>query len=243
MSWRCPTCRGRKAVVAFDDDRPPTAHCVECAWHQAIHWDPYDGRPERCIAPKVLPGTSTNHGRCTRDAVLNGMCWQHANKADGWDIIYARLRNSGLTEAPEAYREIFIRACQDAQILACDTARPHEVDELINRVTAIRSRQDAKRRPSIIYFVRREGLIKIGTTTQLAKRVKAISRGSCMPNGMTIGPVEVLATMPGDRNIEEHLHRRFAEVRFQGEWFHETPELLALVARLQRRAAQQENAA
>jgi hypothetical protein len=38
--------------------------------------------------------------------------------------------------------------------------------------------------------------------------------------------------MPGDRSVEQHLHRRFAEYREYGEWFRRTPELEAIISSL-----------
>lgn len=69
-----------------------------------------------------------------------------------------------------------------------------------------------------IYVLRSDNLIKIGFSDDLRKRVGAII--STVPV-----PVEFVGHMPGDREVEAHLHERFASTRFSGEWFVETPEM------------------
>lgn len=88
----------------------------------------------------------------------------------------------------------------------------------------------AKRKTSLVYFVERETFIKIGVTTNLRSRLQSLSRGGNMPDGMTVGPVRLLATLPGDAANEAHFHRRFREFRIPTtEWFYPAPELLAFI--------------
>lgn len=83
---------------------------------------------------------------------------------------------------------------------------------------------------SVVYFMEREGFIKIGWTRFLDERVSAVSRGAAMPEGMTVGPVHLLGSMVGDRADEKRLHERFAEWRLDGtEWFYPAPELLEFI--------------
>lgn len=85
---------------------------------------------------------------------------------------------------------------------------------------------------SVVYFVERDGFVKIGTTIRLAERLKALSRGDCAIDGLTPGPVELLATMSGDVSAESELHERFAHLRIGGEWFLPDDELRAFIAEL-----------
>lgn len=86
---------------------------------------------------------------------------------------------------------------------------------------------------SVVYFVERDGFIKIGFTKRLDQRLKQLGSGSQMPDGMTIGPVELLGSMPGGRRIERMLHALFQEHRLdQSEWFYPAPELLDFIAGL-----------
>lgn len=84
---------------------------------------------------------------------------------------------------------------------------------------------------SVVYFVERQGFVKIGTTTNLDKRLRDIGKGSCMPQGMTVGPVRLVATMPGDQRHEKFLHNLFSDLQLEGEWFLPDTRLCGLIAR------------
>lgn len=73
-----------------------------------------------------------------------------------------------------------------------------------------------------IYFVQHNDLVKIGFSSNLPQRIAAIM--TSVPGGVTF-----LGHMPGDRDLEAHLHGRFADSRFSGEWFAITPDLLTLI--------------
>lgn len=76
---------------------------------------------------------------------------------------------------------------------------------------------------SFVYFIEApDGLIKIGWTSDLARRVNNLAVGSS-------GPIKVLATTPGGRTLEAHLHERFSDDRVQGEWFKPSDDLRGLV--------------
>lgn len=71
----------------------------------------------------------------------------------------------------------------------------------------------------VVYFARRERLIKIGWTSQLAHRMMSLA-------------TKPLATEPGDIVREQQLHRRFEHLRAAGpgrEWFHPGPDLIAYI--------------
>lgn len=86
------------------------------------------------------------------------------------------------------------------------------------------------RKPSIadperclVYFIAGAGLIKIGCTTNLTSRFRAIRNSSPVP-------VELLGTMRGGSLAEAFAHDRWAGQRRHGEWFEDTPELRAYIA-------------
>lgn len=65
----------------------------------------------------------------------------------------------------------------------------------------------------IIYFLAGDdGFIKIGFTTNLRKRLRSLRTGS--PKQLRIR-----LTIPGTRDDERELHRRFAAHQERGEWF------------------------
>ncbi|MBP5918696.1 GIY-YIG nuclease family protein [Streptomyces sp. LBUM 1486] len=69
----------------------------------------------------------------------------------------------------------------------------------------------------LIYFARRDALIKIGWTSQIHKRMRALQG-------------QVLATEPGDIVRERQLHRRFTHLLARGrEWFHPEPDLISYI--------------
>lgn len=67
---------------------------------------------------------------------------------------------------------------------------------------------------SIIYYIRRGNLIKIGTTTEPATRFRALM------------PDEILAFEPGSVAGEYLRHRQFGHLRCRGEYFRSAPEIL-----------------
>jgi len=80
-------------------------------------------------------------------------------------------------------------------------------------------REEHVRRASLVYFVERDGFVKIGFAFNVPNRIREINRGSSSIPGMTVSPVRLLATMPGGKRNERWLHDRFAHVRVDGEWF------------------------
>lgn len=71
-----------------------------------------------------------------------------------------------------------------------------------------------------IYFIRHAGLVKIGYSSDLRKRIAAIISGIPSPDVTFIGH------MPGDREVEAHLHSVFEKHRFSGEWFFFAPPIV-----------------
>lgn len=78
-----------------------------------------------------------------------------------------------------------------------------------------------KPRPCVVYFVQGETipLIKIGIAKNFGLRFSSLQTGS--PDTLRI-----LAVIPGSREKEIELHKRFSRLRVRGEWFRPEPELL-----------------
>lgn len=80
----------------------------------------------------------------------------------------------------------------------------------IKQLDAIKERDrktEKDRKVSVVYYMRIGDRVKIGTTTNLHKRMASI------------GPEELLATEPGWYDLEEQRHLQFAHYRTSGEWF------------------------
>ena len=77
---------------------------------------------------------------------------------------------------------------------------------------------------SCVYFVqaKKMGLIKIGYSTNVQKRLGALSTGC--PDAL-----ELLCVVKGDQKLESKVHQKFAEDRVKGEWFNPSPGLLAFI--------------
>ncbi|WP_121189878.1 GIY-YIG nuclease family protein [Microbacterium sp. AG790] len=75
-------------------------------------------------------------------------------------------------------------------------------------------------RVDVVYYLRWDDRIKIGTSREPRQRLAAIWHH------------ELLAFEPGDRAVEHARHVQFAHLREGGEWFRAAPELRAHAAAL-----------
>lgn len=84
-----------------------------------------------------------------------------------------------------------------------------------------------------IYFLYLDGLIKIGTSTNVEQRVAAIknpaSRTAAPFERHRLGYAQLVGTVLGGRRAEAHLHRRFATYRAAGEWFYLAKDLATFI--------------
>lgn len=71
---------------------------------------------------------------------------------------------------------------------------------------------------SKVYFIQFRDRVKIGTSTNIRRRV------SELPYDRLIG------TIPGGPKVEATWHRRFAHLRSAGEWFRMGPDLMEAIA-------------
>ena len=77
-------------------------------------------------------------------------------------------------------------------------------------------RQEALAAQSVVYYITRGDLIKIGTTTNMAERMASLL------------PDAILATEPGGTRLEKQRHRQFKHLRAElgREYFTKHPDLL-----------------
>ena len=173
---------------------------------QAFEWEP--ATPPKAHGTCEWPVT-TGWGRVRRCDRLGGtdpalgliLCWQHERLVEDNLARYLSLR-------PQLVQALYWEAFVERQL-----------GELPDPGAAL------------VYFLARDGLVKIGTSMSLPGRARDIGKGSSMICGMTVGPVRILATMPGDRRHEDFLHRRFAHLRVDGEWFLPGDDLCQFMAR------------
>ena len=93
-----------------------------------------------------------------------------------------------------------------------------QTQELLELKGSTEPRTTKPERPTegVVYYLRSGGYIKIGWTSDLAKRMRAYSPDSVL-----------LAVHPGTRKDEHRLHKRFATDRTHGrEWFAMTPSVM-----------------
>lgn len=85
-------------------------------------------------------------------------------------------------------------------------------------------KMDKRNRESSIYFVRvgLDGPIKIGSTTNMKKRLKNLQVSNPIP-------LNVMSVVPGTERDEQRLHQKFSHLFIQGEWFHPGDDLLEFI--------------
>jgi hypothetical protein len=176
-----------------------------------------------CGRSMSLDGRSGRHAfRCGCGARIQ----VHEQRANVRQCTFGDCRILATTKEP-------LRFCpdheQEAATLLAQTAgetRLRELEEALERSPRTWNRrygfgisplpQNPQHAP-VVYFARRERLIKIGWTSQLPKRMKQI-------------PARALAIEPGDIVRERQLHHRFAHLLAdRREWFHPGPDLIAYI--------------
>jgi hypothetical protein len=102
--------------------------------------------------------------------------------------------------------------------------RAYETEQA--RQTTLRSY--ARLRPGsshapVVYYIRAGSMVKIGTSTNLRRRMNALSTRT------------VIAVEPGDATVETERHEQFGALRRHGEWFEMDPALAAHIVGLRER--------
>ncbi|TPJ70445.1 MULTISPECIES: GIY-YIG nuclease family protein [unclassified Mesorhizobium] len=67
-------------------------------------------------------------------------------------------------------------------------------------------------RPGFVYFLAMGDKVKIGFSTNVGKRLKAIQTACPLP-------AEIVKIIPGSEQTERYFHAHFAANRINGEWF------------------------
>lgn len=69
------------------------------------------------------------------------------------------------------------------------------------------------------YFAGHRGLVKIGFSVEVDRRLSEIRNQYCLDS------IDLLATARGHRYREAHYHQKFAADRLHGEWFRLSPAI------------------
>ena len=105
-------------------------------------------------------------------------------------------------------------------------ARRMKVEAIVARAQPTAKEAAAlRRRPSFVYFFRSGPFVKIGTTRNLKHRLQNVQTSHPTP-------LVLIGSVKGDKRLERELHRRFASLRVNGEWFREVHELAVYIANL-----------
>ena len=148
---------------------------------------------------------------------------KHGNRAFRRSITWTEKEALKDTECchPDCSKPVSER---DAPIPLCDR---HTAEVLFWSVRAIRAEVDdatavlsslpvmdpTPQPGQVVYYARSEGTVKIGTTTDLVKRMRQLK-------------CDLLAHEPGGYDIESTRHREYGFARSHLEFFHPAPELV-----------------
>lgn len=233
MDWRCDNCGGTRAIYDTAWSEPRLLGCLDCDGSGYLDWgslvsDDQDGEITACVAPLTGGwGVPSYSKRCGKQARIGALCYKHAevDSQSFWECVVRYLRWRGPKGLPDAYRRVFRWALDDAGLAINDASVESKA----------LTRAGQWRKHSVVYFVEREGLIKIGTTTNLRSRLNSIGKGSSMPPGMTVGPVTLLAAIRGTRVEESEYHQKFRRQRVaKTEWFRPNKALWREIETIQR---------
>jgi hypothetical protein len=125
----------------------------------------------------------------------------------------------GEVDAPLCTRHLTkaYRIYRTSHLWAFDHATDHAMSAALERTGRPKLKR-ARQTDGVVYFVRFGGLVKIGWTSNLKRRM------SDVPNE------EILGTTAGTMEDEKRCHAAFAHLRVKGEWFTPEPDLMAFIS-------------
>jgi hypothetical protein len=71
----------------------------------------------------------------------------------------------------------------------------------------------------LVYLAKADRNLKIGFSNNVTSRLKQLSTGSA-------APIQLIAVVPGGRQLEQELHAEFSGLRTHGEWFRDTGNVI-----------------
>jgi hypothetical protein len=146
--------------------------------------------------------------------------------------IYHRGSRVWIRYAGPPGRRIVYESTGQSDVALAALVREQRIAEVANGTwrPVTPTRQRTKRRSISVYFLADpvSQLVKIGTAHDVAARVRSIELMSPVPLVL----LGVIAA--GGRRLEASLHRRFQAHRSHGEWFFLAPEIVELIAEVDR---------
>lgn len=198
--------------------------------------------------PRICNETLNTGRQCPRPVPQGSpvdLCWRHLEKATRWTLDVtapAGGLDRALTllvcpdcltvtiTAVRGFHECWCFRCQQSwKATECEgltAAYQLAIAGAGKRLAdAIVASDPARQHRTVVYFIRFSDRIKIGTTSNMDRRLGEL-------------PIdEILGIFPGDRRTEQTLHRRFAAHRLkitglgQTEWFHDHPDIRDFIRR------------
>jgi len=146
------------------------------------------------------------------------MTGPHACSVVCWSMV--DTSPDGKAYLPESHERRALAAEEQQEARALVRANSKWLEELPPRL--VRDTQGTGQR--VVYFIQRgsDGPVKIGFSKNPKGRLASLQTG--IPERL-----HMLATVPGGKEEEQRLHRRFGPHCIQGEWFHPAPELMAYI--------------
>lgn len=108
-------------------------------------------------------------------------------------------------EHPRGSRSFRMRARLEGRLVTLATG--------IDDVSAFEARNEAVPNGRRVYFLRRGDFVKIGYSDDVPVRKRALE--SVLGESL-----ELIATVPGGRALEQAFHSGFRQYQARGEWFH-----------------------
>jgi hypothetical protein len=104
--------------------------------------------------------------------------------------------------------QFYLRECDDRLGVIMARVQQHRLKDLVTPSDAL---------ASVVYFIGRGELIKIGFTSNLHRRMESLL------------PERIYRLLAGDRVQERALHQVFAADRIRGEWFRRSDDLMSFI--------------
>jgi len=196
----------------------PRGRCAyRCGCGARVRVEDAPRQAKICVA--VESGTACRFAPVTAEPVA--LCKGHARALREQlmvaSLACAPLAEEDATELVAAWLDRTVSGGIDRDALRRQRRADHA------RAAAL-ARQDLEA-ASVVYYIQFGDRIKIGTTTDLGKRLGALPH-DCL-----------LATEPGGPLVERQRHEQFGALRIKGEWFEPAPVLLGHIQALPRHAS------